>query len=76
MVNLAAAKGRLKVQVEDPSGKPIDGFALAESLAVQGDGVALAVRWHDKESLAALAGRPVRLNFQMSDASLYGFEIV
>ncbi len=38
-----------------------------------GDGVALAVRWHNDSDLRKPAGRPVRLQFELRDGSLYAF---
>ena len=75
-VNLAAPHGQLKVELQDTSGKPLPGFTLADSIAVQGDGVALPVHWRGREGLASLSGRPVRACFELTEGSWYGFQVV
>lgn len=74
-VNLAAPQGQLRVELQDASGKPIPGFTMTDSIPVQGDGVALPVRWRDRESIALPTGRPVRVCFELTKGSWYGFQV-
>ena len=74
VVNLAASQGTLRAEVQDEAGKPIPGFAFADCVPTQGDGVRLPVRWRGDADLAKLAGRTVRLRLALADASLYSFQ--
>jgi hypothetical protein len=73
VVNLEAPKGRLQAELVDPAGRPYSGFAMTDCEPVTGDGVELAVRWKGDGNLKKLAGTPIRIRFQLTDASLYSF---
>jgi hypothetical protein len=73
VVNLHAPQGRLKAELQDQSGKPLPGFALADVADTRGDGIELAVRWRGDPSLKSAAGRAVRLKLELTNGSLYGF---
>ncbi len=76
-VNLAtSAAGGLRVEIQDPGGKAIPGFALEDAVEVMGDGISLLVSWTSGLDLRQLAGRPVRLRFVLRDADLYAFQFV
>ena len=72
-VNAAVSRGALRVELQDEGGGVLPGFASADCRPATGDGVALAVRWHNDSDLRKLAGRPVRLQFELRDGSLYAF---
>ena len=73
-VNLSAsAVGGLRVELQTEDGKPIPGFSLKDCAPVYGDGIDLAVKWKDDANLAAIAGRPVRMRFAMTECDLYAF---
>jgi hypothetical protein len=65
------APGFVRVEIQDASGKPIPGFALADCPEVIGDEVARIVAWQQGTDVSRLAGQPVRLRFVMKDADLY-----
>ena len=67
-----SAAGALRVEIQNPDGAPIDGFSLDECDEIFGDSVDRPVTWSSGD-LTALAGRPVRLRFQLNDADLYAF---
>ena len=69
-----SAFGSLRVELQDAGGRPIPGFALADSVELYGDTVARAARWKNGSDLGALAGKPVRLRFVMRDADLYSLQ--
>lgn len=71
-----SAAGSVRVELEDPQGQPIPGFALADCQEVFGDEIQRTVSWKDNPDLAKLAGRPVRLRFALRDADLYAFQFV
>ena len=68
-----SAAGSLRVEVQTPDGKPVEGFALADCPDHFGDSVERVVTWKGGADVGALAGRPVRLRFQLKDADLYSF---
>lgn len=67
----AVVKGQMLVRVLDKAGKPLPGFDWTDCRPIKGDSTAHTVNW--KGSFAALRGRPVRLEFRLRDAQLYGF---
>ena len=74
-INFAtSAAGSLRVEIQDDKGEPVEGFALADCPDIFGDSLARKVQWSSDADLAALAGRPVRLLFELADADLYSFQ--
>ena len=68
-----SAAGSIRVEIQDINGKAIIGFSLAECPEIFGDTIARSVDWKDGSNLSALAGKPVRLLFELKDADLYSF---
>ena len=69
-----SAAGSIRVEIQDTDGKPLDGFSLADCPEVFGDTIARSVVWKDdSKDVSSLAGKPVRLLFEMKDADLYSF---
>jgi hypothetical protein len=68
-----SAAGSVRVEIQDPSGKPIDGYALSDCPEHFGDTVERTVRWSNGAGVTDLAGTPVRLRFVLNDANLYAF---
>ncbi|MEQ1858484.1 MAG: hypothetical protein ABMA13_00960 [Chthoniobacteraceae bacterium] len=66
-----SAAGQIRAELQDADGKPLPGFALEESEPIWGDYIAHEVKWKGGADLGALAGRPVTLRFEMSDADLF-----
>ena len=66
-----SAVGSVRVELQDESGTPIPGFALADCPAIHGDAIEEVVKWKAGSDVSALAGKPVRLRFVMTDADLY-----
>jgi hypothetical protein len=76
VLNLAtSAVGSVQVEVQDPNGKPIQGFELTRMGPVYGDELEREVSWNSGADLGALAGKPVRFRFVMKDADLYAFRV-
>jgi hypothetical protein len=59
------------LEVQDRDGHPLPGFGLADCEPIYGDHIARVVKWKGAPDLGALAGRPVKLRFEMSDADLF-----
>ncbi len=66
-----SAAGSVRVELQDPNGKPLEGFALADCPDHFGDTPERVVTWKNGADVSALNGRPVRLRFQLKDADLY-----
>lgn len=66
-----AAAGSVRVELQTPSGEPIDGHALSDSDVLYGNTLSKTVRWEGEADVSDLAGRPVRLRIQLKDADLY-----
>lgn len=66
-----SAAGEIKVEIRDAAGRAIPGFTLEESVPLIGDSIERAGSWTGGNDLSALAGKPVKLRFEMSDADLF-----
>jgi len=66
-----SAAGRVQVEIQTPDGQAVPGFALADCPPIVGDQIEQVVAWRGGRDVSALAGKPVRLRFVMSDADLY-----
>jgi hypothetical protein len=69
-LNENATFGTIRVEILDPTGKPIDGYNSPE---IQADSLNISVPFGESKSLEPLAGKPVRLRFQLANAQLYSF---
>ena len=65
----------MRVQICDPAQKAIPGYTFDDCRPLQGDEVAAPVRWKRKRDLAALVGRPLRLEVRLYDARLYALRV-
>lgn len=63
--------GQVLVELQDANGKAIPGFALDDCEPIYGDHIARVVQCNNGSDVSALAGKPVRLRFGMSDADLF-----
>lgn len=72
------ACGEVAVEVRGPDNAPIDGFTLADCVPLRhntanAENACAPIRWADNRSMAALAGREIRLHFKLKDVHLYSF---
>ena len=65
------AVGFIKVELQDELSRPVPGFSLDVCPEIYGDQVERVVSWKAGNDLSKLAGKKVRLKFQMKDADLY-----
>jgi hypothetical protein len=63
--------GSVRVEVQEVDGRPIEGFTMADCAELYGDSLEQAVVWKDHPSLGSLAGKPVRLRFELRDADVF-----
>ena len=76
-INFAtSAAGGIKVQIESPDGKPLEGYTFADCQELIGNEIDRVVVWKGKSDLESLAGKPVRLRFQLKDADVYALQFV
>jgi len=69
-----SASGEGRVSILDEAGKPIPGFGIKDCDFISGDYLDKQVTWKGKPDVSALAGKPVRLRFEMRGAKLYAFQ--
>ena len=74
VVNANAARGELCAAVADPTGRPLDGYAMADCRPVHGDHVRQAVAWKGRPALPR-RGR-VSLRLQLSNADLFSYSLL
>lgn len=73
-LNVDAAGGFVRVELREADGRPIRGFTLAHSEPLRANSPAAVVRWRTGGSLAKLAGRPVQLAIEVTDARLFALQ--
>lgn len=70
-----SATGIARVELQDETGTPLPGYALAEcDLIHTANEINRVVTWHGRSEVGSLTGRPVRIRFSLRDADLYAFE--
>ena len=73
-LNLATgAAGSVAVEIQDATGQPIPGFALADCNAITGDDTDRTLTWKSGANVSALAGKPIRLRWVLKDADVFAF---
>ena len=66
-------QGSLRVELQDADGKPIPGFALADCAELRGDAIEQVVAWAAGSEVSPLAGKPIRLRFELKEGDLFSF---
>jgi hypothetical protein len=69
------SKGNTRVEVQDASGQPLPGFTLDDCTPITGDFIDQTVTWKGG-SLAAFAGKPVRLKWSLQESDLYSLQFI
>ncbi len=72
----AAGGGAVKVELLDESGKPIEGFTKDDAIPIARNSVRMPVTWKKSPDLELLAGKPIRMRFYLTNASLYAFQFI
>jgi hypothetical protein len=68
------AKGSAKVAILDQNGNPFPGFDTPDCNFIKGDAIRQPVTFKGKSDLSRLAGRVMRLKFEIQNAKLYAFK--
>jgi len=66
-----SAAGGIRVEIQNPHGEPLAGFAIDDCREQIGNEIERSVSWKSGNDLRRLAGQPVRLRFVMKDADLF-----
>jgi hypothetical protein len=69
-----SASGEGRVAILDASGRPLEGFTIDDCRFINGDYLHAPAQWSNAADVGALAGKPVRLAFEMRGAKLYSFQ--
>jgi hypothetical protein len=70
------AGGTTKVEIQEPSGRPIAGFTESDADEINGNYIRVLASWNGSTDAGSLAGQPVRLRFLMRDAKLYSLQFI
>ena len=73
LVNAKVPSGVMRVEVQDDAGKPIAGFSLEDCHSVTGDSIRRPIAWKANQDVSSLAGRVIRLKFELQQGELYSF---
>lgn len=68
-----SAAGSLRVELQDPEGKPIPGYELSSSDEHFGDSTEQTIGWKNGSDVGSLIGKPVRIRFELKDGDLYSY---
>jgi len=71
-----SAAGKVAVELQSSDGSPVPGYEMANCHEVFGDSTDRTVAWKNGTDVSSLAGKPIRLRFQLQDADLYAFQFV
>ena len=66
-----SAAGSIRVEMQQPDGKPLEGYGTADCTEIVGDRIDHIVQWTTGADLSQLRDHPIRVAFDMVDADLY-----
>ncbi len=69
-----SSAGSIKVELQDPEGKAIPGFSLADCEEIIGNETRRVVKWKGNRDLYSLEGESIRMRIVMRDADLYSIK--
>jgi hypothetical protein len=69
-----SAAGNIRVEIQTPEGKQIEGYGLGNCNEIVGDSLDYPVSWKSGRCLEKLSGKPIRLRIKMHDADLYSLK--
>jgi hypothetical protein len=68
-----SAAGAVRVELQNESGTPIEGYSLADCEELFGNTIERTVVWNGSTNVSKLAGQPVRLRFVLNDADVFAY---
>ncbi len=72
-VNADVPRGALRAELRGIDGSPVAPFTLDNCIPFTGESTLQQIKWKDGGDLSAIAGKPVRLHFELTNGSLYSF---
>jgi len=72
-VNVNTLKGALRAEILDEDGKVIAPFTMDNSVLVRADVTRQGMTWKGADDLGSVAGKRVKIRFQLTDGELYAF---
>ena len=66
-----SAAGRIRVEMLDESGAPLEGYGIDDCDGLIGDEISGYVSWKGSTDLSKISGKPVKVRFVMNDADIY-----
>jgi len=72
-VNADASAGRLRISILNEDGSPLPPWTRDNCVPITTDSVRHRVRWRGASDVSALAGRTVRLKFELTETRLFAF---
>jgi hypothetical protein len=66
-----SAAGSIRCEIQQADGTPIPGYTLDDCDELYGDSLDHPIRWGGVSEVKPLAGRPIRLRFELKDADLF-----
>lgn len=66
----------MRVEIQDAAGAPIPDYGIDDCQQIIGDEIEREVTWTRGRDVGELAGRDVRLRFELKDADLYSFKFL
>ena len=69
-----SAAGSIRIEVQEDSGRPIEGLTLDDCPEIFGDEIERVVHFKHGSDLGHLVGQPIRLRFVLQDADLYSIQ--
>ena len=73
-LNLISTNGMARVALLDTNGVALPGYALSDCDPITADSVNYLATWHSNASIAALAGIPLRVQFELTQSKLYAMQ--
>lgn len=67
-------EGDVRIAILDENQQPIVGFTDSDASPISGSHIRKIVDWRGKTDLSSLTGKPIRIRFNMKNASLYVFQ--
>ena len=71
-----SAVGSVRVEIQQADGKVIPGYELSNCPDLYVDKLDVPVSWKQGTDVGRLAGKPIRLRFELKDADLYALRFV
>ena len=71
----ANIRGTVRAELRDPYGRPMEGYRLADSVALTGDSADHELRWQNGATTAPYQHDAVSLRLELQDATLYRINI-